>query len=773
MRAISRTVCGLLLAGPLLAQADEAKFLAAAADRLHDHAKKCFDAKFHREARDLWREVIGEYATDHEAARKALGYVKVGASWAPDSRFTYPDRDEPNPAVARVLAKQFESIAKDLGAGHRAQGEAVLAAGNPERAQWHFQRMQRFALGDVPIGKSESKSGGKPGGVPSFGAEVELKMLERSRAIDRWIVEYGEKSFPVSPITESPPKFFQNAKLSVRGFATEHFEVWGDWEDDMLGKCAMDAERAFAFCGEIFAGMKEFAWRTKGRVRFGLFKTKEAWADAIRANSASFESSQLDFILKNTGAASVPGETIPLFVGGFEQVEIARDYCVRKTVHQYVGFRSDALDEGIGHAVVGWFFGENLIFTVAQERDDGRTSTGTKDTRFNLPDLSVWKELAENIAWDRADTPATKLPSIRASDMSNEQRIKSWSFCDYVLRRDPRILRWLDNTNRGGSRVAETEVEAQFKENSAGESIVAIDRDWRRYWTEDSALMRAIRNKELSIESVSKRAPELLGAFNEVRRLYEQPKVGWSADYSADCRQHGRYLETNKGERGAEKEHTQEIDKKGGTLTGRAFAPLALVDTAVADPVKNVQAWMHLPGYRDAILDPSLSVVGLWAEGKMVVVDVTRGRDPLVSKATWFPFGVPPGSALPSTPQRGIMVPHEVPLAPLGAEVAAFLREKGGKLGKTIGYPITMHLFQSGSLPTRETVTCRVMKDGKTEVEGALIITSRGSSRRHSAPGLIVFYPFAPLDRGAAYTVEWSWEKGGMQPPARYQFFTQ
>jgi arylsulfatase len=56
----------------------------------------------------------------------------------------------------------------------------------------------------------------------------------------------------------------------------------------------------------------------------------------------------------------------------------------------------------------------------------------------------VWKELARDLAFEKATAPAAHLPLIHASQFSSEERIKSWSFCDYLLRRDPALLLALD-----------------------------------------------------------------------------------------------------------------------------------------------------------------------------------------------------------------------------------------------------------------------------------------------------------------------------------------
>ena len=755
-----------ILSASLCAQVDESKFLASAADKLDAQASRCFNSKFHQQAKDLWREVIAFYAPDHEHARKSLGFLRVGTSWAPDPHFTYPDRDEPEPAVARVLGKQFESLAKELGEGHRDLGNALQAAGNAERAKWHFDRAVRF----LPADPAAVQASGRKSSGGLFGSEIELTLMRRSRLIDAAVAQQLDKQYDVKPISGEEPPLCGKANVAVHGFETEHFRVWGDWDDDVLRDCAQFAERSFALCQQLFDGIEDYRWPYRQKPQFLLLNKRETWANVIEANRRQF-GSDVDFVLKNASATNLDDGNSHVMLGGFEQAATATDYCVRRVASGWANFRCDALNEGIGHAVTGWFFGRNLIFNVAQEKDDGRTSTRDNAAKFQMPDLSVWEELAADIAWQNSDTPAAKLPGITASDFSNEQRIKSWSFCDYVLRRDPKLLKVLDGT--GGRRVSESEVTERFAEGSGGLSIQALDAEWRRFWTEDSAILRAIRNKEPALDAVSKRAPEFLDALNKLRKQYEQPEVGWSAEYSAECRQHGLYLDQNKGERGPEKEHEQDPKKKGGGLGGRNFAQTAIVCTNAADPKKTLEEWIALPGYRDAILNPALQVVGLWCEGKTLVMDVTRGQKADSKSGTFYPRGVAPGSSMPSSTSPGLVVDNEVPLADLGAEVTALVTAATRKAPKTVGFPISVHFFRSGAMPQQESVRCTLRLNDKDEVPGVVHFADLGTSRRSAAPGLLVFYPLQPLKRGAAYTVEWHWDKGGMQPQQKFQFFTR
>lgn len=764
MRTALLLLAALHLSTIAPAQGDEAPFLVKAADALDEQASRCEKSGFHHQARELWREVIAHYAPDHEHARAGLGFVRVGTSWAPDPKFERKDADEADAATARVLARQFEATSKTLAAGHRELGTALQAAGNAERARWHFERTLRFAPADA----TASAATGRKSVEGLFGSDVELELLKRSRALDRTIQRLLAQDYAVTPMTGQHP-LLQKANLAHVGVESERFVVWGNWDQAVLEDCCKSGERAFAFCTEFFAGVPGYQWHKKGKLTFLLLKSKDEWRELVRANANRLMGNDLEFVLANTSATGLSDGGQTLLTGGLEQDVSARDYVVRQVAWEWGGLGCDAVKEGFGHAIVGWFFGRNLIFSVGQQKGDGRTSTKADAQKFNMPDLAIWAELAADLAWDKTDTPAAKLPTISAADFTSVDRIKAWSFCEYLLRRDPKLVRALDASRS----TSLDEVAKRFAEKSGGITLADLELEWRRFWTEDSAILRAIRNKQTPLEAVSKRAPEFLDAFNRLRKQYDGKDVGWSSEYSADCRQHGLYLEANKGERGPGKEHTQDAGKKHGSLAGRSFAEKALIASDAGDPRDTLESWMAWPGYRDAVLNPALVIVGLWTEGKLLVMDVARGLDASVNQAKWYPGGVTPGSPLPSDAGPALVVPNEVAIQELGPEVELLLAGRGKKGQKTIGWPITMHFFKTGSLPIKESIRCTVKLDGKKDVPGVVHVADRGVVRRSAAPGLVVFYPLAPLERGSRYTVTWEWEKGGLAAPKPYQFFTK
>lgn len=767
-------VAFLALAGALPAQKDEPTFMRAAAERLDAYALRCFRAKYPLRAREIWQEVIRDYDPDDEAARKALGFLRVGSSWAPDSRFEYPTKDEPDPAVARILQKSWESLAEDLGEGHRELAKVMLDAGMPERAKYHFERTLRF-LPEDPTAIAQS---GRRSFEGLFGSDLELDLLERSRKIDRNVARLLETDYDVKPVDSGTThKLIDRASVPYRGFESEHFVVWGDWSDDVLIECAKYAERSLEFCGELYEGYERFKWPVRtGKFQYAFFQSRETWADVLRANADRFQPGTLEFTIQNTSATGMGSGPDHVKICGFDNEASTHDMSVRGVAQAYAGLGADALVEGVGHAVVGWFFGRNLIFSVGQERGDGRTTTdANREAKLKLPDLSVWEELAVELAWDRTDTPAARLPLISAADFSSEDRIKSWAFCDYLLRRDPSLLKILDST-RSTSNV--NQVATAFEKATDGLSLAALDEEWRRFWTDDTPILRAIKNKETPLEAISKKAPAFLEEFNDLRVEFRKEPVAWSAEYSADCKAHADYLLLNKRERGPIEEHTEDPEKQGGSLKGKQFAEQALVSTSARDPRKTFEDWLDWPGYRDAVLNGTLKVVGVYVESNVLVMDVVRGQTGLDLQTTQYPFGVKPGSGLSQNVQPGLMVPTEVTLSDLGPDVEELLataaKKERQRLSKKIGYPISLHFFRTGALPPAHSIRCEVRENDEDLVPGVVHVADGGRSRRASAPGLVVFYPFQPLSRGRAYTVEWSFDsRGERRSLQRYQFFTK
>lgn len=711
--------------------ASETTFLQAAAKDLDAFATLAYGNGFPRRARDVWIELLAEYDADDAVARESLGFVRVGTAWQPKPGFDYPPIDQPNLKNAKLLESKWQTLAKKLGDGHRELAVQLEAGGKKDRAAHHFRRALRFQPTD---GKAQQSLGARTvEGIT--GTDLELELLRRSRRMDRAVARELAKAYPARAIEQKDPRL-DGAGVTYKAFATEHFVVYGDRDEKELQDLAQWAERSLGFCVDAFADSEPWATPPEITTTFAFFAERATWGQVVKHNGA--EIGDVDFVLQHTSACGIRRGKDGIFVSGQKDLAIATDYVVRKVAEEYSQTRRDAVVEGTGHAVVGMFFGRNLIMTVAEQKNDG-TVSGRDAKRFEMPDLEVWRELARELAFDLATAPAGHLPRISASKFSNEERIKAWSFADYLLRRDPALLLRLDEAGKEAKN--DLEVLAAFL-GATKLHLPAVEADWRVFYTGDSAALRALRQKATPLDAISKDAGAWIDEFNRLRKELKAAAVGWSADASVACKQHTEYLITNKVQKGAE--HTQDASKPGYSNSGRLFAQQALVWIGEKDPKKAMATWLQLPGFRDALLDGTLQQVGGYADGATAVFDVSTGRslDGKIDSRV-YPF------ATGRDRKASFAVPASVPVAVLGAEVQSLLDAAGKGKQKAIGFPLSAHFFAAGS----DELECTVTIEGKP-VAGKLVQATQGS-RRVAAPGMWVFWPFDPLPKGAWVDVTW------------------
>ncbi|MBK8100986.1 MAG: hypothetical protein IPK26_28215 [Planctomycetes bacterium] len=717
--------------------AEEQDFLATGAKELNAYATLAFKNGYPRRAREVWLEVIAEYAPDDPVAREQLGYVRQGSVWQKKSGFEYPTQDVLNATVAKMLEQRWDSVAKKLGDGHRTLAGQLETAGKKERAQYHFQRALRFAPGDA---KAIAGAGVKQAEGIS-GSDAELTLLKRSRMMDRSITRLLGAKYKVDVLgADQKQAVLDKAKVTYSGVKSENFTVWGDWETDVLKEAAANAERALAFGKDAYDGFEGFPPANAIVKQMAFFKSRDTFRTIVAANKDTIGEGATAFILENANATQIGG----VHVTGAEQVENVNDLAVRWVAQEYSGVRSDALREGIGHTVVGMFFGRNLTFTVGQQEQKG-TATRREQQKLQLPDIDTWRELAVELAFQKDGTKAARLPLLKAASFPNDARIKSWSFCDYLLRRDPMLLKALDRT--AAKSRNDGDVEAEFA-TITKLTLAEVEDGWRRFWTEDTPLRRAIVNKASPMEAASKEAPNWLDEFNRARKALGGEEVGWSSSFSTDCKMHVDYLKANKDQRGPVAEHTQVAGKTGFTNAGKTFAETALVWTRDKDQKKAMATWLSLPGFRDGLLNRQIDTVGIYADAGIVCIDVQRGRMPS-DRATVLPF--PLGTE--GNRYKG-SVPSALDVELLGPDAVAVLERAGKGKQKQIGFPLTLHGFGANTGEVQVDVSA-----GNESIKGELLRPG-GKSRRTSAPGMWVFWPHDPLPKGKDITVRWTYQGG-------------
>ena len=726
----------LLLCGLLAAQTDDSAFNSKQAGRLDKFAKSTFDKGFPRQAKLLWMQAIKLYDEDDPDAHKALGHIKVGSSWAPDSTFEYPTADTGSGSDGASLFKAYEKLKKDLATAHKNQAKLWDRAGRKDKAEHHYQMVLRWEKDDAEAQKALEHR--EVGGVT--GTDLEATLYERSKKIEQAVDEQIRIDYPVEKAElKAPP--LDKAQVTYISLKSEHFILHGDPDqEEFLIKALVWAERSLRVA-EV-----AFPWQTRIRGEWGFFTDKDTYKQILKANADQVP--DLEWKLEHTSTSGLGG----MVVGATGSTQTLYDACVRRVAQGYAGFGTTGFSEGIGHTMVGMMFNNNRLFAVDLKKQEGTTAT-EEDREYTSPDFDVWKNLALEMAWKMSGgVPAIDIPYCEAATFTNEQRIKSWSFTDYVMRRDPALLKKLDQLGAEQMRVKRKqplELAAQFQE-ATGVSVAQLEKEWEDFWTEATPVLQAIRNNTPPLQAISRGVEKWLAAINEVRTAQGRAPVTWSSQLSTRCYEHANYLKANKGERGPEAEHRQRVDL-GGTHLGSMFAQMAIVQVGAKlnNAKKMCEEWMSIPGYRDVLVHDFQRTIGIYVEGDILVINSAAGLGQPVSRQSGF-------LCIPWKDARGI--PDAVAVADIGPELEALLEkhEKGGR--KEIGYPFTIH-FGSAIQGDRSSYRCVATDDRGNRIEGALLMDS-GIIRRSTAPGMVTFYPFDPLPRGKI-NVAWSWEADG------------
>ncbi|HIG10301.1 MAG TPA: hypothetical protein EYG30_05680 [Planctomycetes bacterium] len=749
----------LLLVPAALAQSKaELKFNAKQAKVLHSYAEGAFKDGFPKIAKRVWLMLLSEYDPGHEEARAALGFDLVGDSWSMRPGFVFPKDDRPDPKKAASLQKKWKSTASKMAKGHLKLAREFDKAGRSDKSRGHYEKVLFFTADD-----EEAQAALEHKEIAGLtGTDLEQTLYDRSKMIEAVVAEEARKDYPVERLPDSEKnQLLENAKLTYISVKTEHFIIRGDFDEELLMEAGRYAERAYKVMEAVVEGFDGFNADTTRWVNdWAFFQDKASYVQGLRGNANLMEPEDLEFRVENTAGSHLIDRENRVFIEihAPQNEQGVYDSAVRNVAHAYSGFASVGLREGIGHTITGMVFNNNRAFIVDRQ-EQLRTTTGEEDLDKYSPNMDTWKDLALESAWRLSETtPAAHLPLIDAAKFTDDARIKSWSFCDYVVRRDPGLLLDLDSCRDQGHQI---EVEKMFTANHDGLSVAQLEKEWKDFWTEASPVLKAIRNNTEPLSAVSKDVKKWLTAFNEARKRLNSTDVTWSSDYSGRCRDHVEYLLAHESQRGAALEQGQDITLEGGTHLGDMFAEMALVEVEAKKAKKVFEAWLHMPGYRDSLLNYALRTIGLYSLDGILVMDAVRG----VGRA---PEGKGGFETYPSGNQS---MPSKVAVQDLGPEIEQLLEKLGHGGKEFLGYPISLHNFGNGGLiGNRESYKCQVSVMGKP-VEGFLHLADGGSNRRSSAPGMVVFYPLEPLRKGVEVEAVWIFESdsGTTRVPTKFR----
>ncbi|MEO6593784.1 MAG: CAP domain-containing protein [Planctomycetota bacterium] len=749
-RPLLSAFCALALLAHTNAQDDEADFNQRQAKSLNAFAEKAFKKGFPRIAKVVWLQTIKLYDADNAEAWISLGYVKIGASWNPDPKHPYPTTDTGSGSEGQPLQKNYEALKKDLASQHKRQAEKWAKAGRTDRALHHWRSVLRWVDDDQEAKKALAYV---EVGTLS-GTDLEKTLYERSKMIEKAVEEQSKIDYEIKKVDGIACAPLDEAQVKYVTVQSEHFTLHGDAEEETnLFEALRWAERTLQVCKVAFPWSYQ---DSKWPLEWACLVTKETYHQILKANKVP----DLEWKLEH-GASTVIGNTELTNTAG---VQVLYDSCVRNVAQGYSGFRSTGYNEGIGHTFVGMMFNNNRLFSIDRKRQEG-TSASEEDREFQSPDFDVWKNLNLEMAWkSTGGVPANMLPFCDASAFTNEERIKAWSFCDYMMRRDPEMLRAMDaiaQELKSQRNKQPAEFEKRFEEKQPV-TIPQLDKEWEDFWTGASPVLKAIQNNTPPLNAISKGVDKWLEAFNEARKKFKRAPVTWSANFSARCKEHADYLKNNKDQRGAAAEHTEKVDL-GGSYIGSLFAQMAVVQTGanIAKAKKLFEEWIYLPGYRDVLINHTILSVGMYLEGDILVINATSGIGKSPDPQAGF-------DCYPPRDDSGSIFDREVKVEDLGPEVEQLLakHERAGQ--KTIGFPLTMHFGSTGGIDLRSSLACNVATDKGEKIEGVLVFDS-GEIRRSTAPGMATFWPLSPLPKGKIQFT-WSWTKDGKQGVIRGGF---
>lgn len=743
-RPFASSLVAFTLLATATAQAnEEADFNQRQAKVLNAFAKRAFDKGFPRIAKVVWMQVHKLYDPENQEAWLGLGYVKVGNSWNPDSKKPYPKVDTGNGAEGQPLQRAYEQLKKDLAGMHKLQADKWQKAGRADRANHHWRMVLRWVDDDEQAKKALEYV--EVGTIS--GTDLEKTLYDRSKAIEKAVEEQSKTDYEVKQVTDILCEPLERAQVKYITVRSEHFTLHGDEDQlDNLCNALRWAERTRRVC-EV-----AFPWegpQGKWPGEWACFTKKENYEQVLRANQVP----DLEWRLKHSVSAGIGNLSVSPTTG----TQVLFDSCVRNVARGWAGFGSDGYVEGIGHTFVGMIFNNNRLFSVDLKKQQG-TVASEEDREFTSPDFDVWKNLSLELAWRSTGAiPANRVPFCDASAFGNEERIKAWSFCDYMMRRDPEMLRTMDAIalDLKKRRVKQpAEFDTLFEEQHKV-SIAQLDKEWEDFWTGASPVMKAIQNNTPPLSAISKGVDKWLEAYNTARKSFGKTPVTWSANFSSRCKEHAEYLKKNKDLRDPASMHTESVDL-GGSYVGSLFAQMALVipDASIGNAKKTFEKWVYLPGYRDALVNNTILSVGMYLEGDVLVVNATSGiGEPKAANAG--------ADCYPPRNDTNLAFEREVAVSDLGPEIEALLKKHGREGQKTIGFPLTIHFGSTGGIGARGSLRCSMQGPKGDPIEGVLMF-DEGTVRTTSAPGMATFWPLDPLPKGKV-SFAWSWMGGDQQ----------
>lgn len=724
-------------ADALAAQAETA----AVAAMLNRAAALASNQQFGR-AVALWREVVQEWDPGNARALEALGFVKVGEVWRRDANKAVAEIDLKGDAkLQKKIDQEWSKTEKEIAKLLDGTARAFAVAGRSDRALQFWRRLVTLRPGDkqavAAIAAINATGFDGHSGSPS-----ELAMLRRGRAFAQG-VEFLRGYEPAVAPAEGQNPLMQKAGIAHQGMRTDHFVVWGALPPERLKLAAQAAERGLLLSRLMFTNADGERFVEKKHHDILWTADRAVYQKTLDAAAEQFDRERLRFLKEDVELAFVrvgnDYQRLYTLANGTGD-DFLVDVTARGVVQDASGIENEGLWEGIGHAAVALLFDRTLSFYL--EQPQGNTVTNWKPKPLQ-PDMETWRQIAQESAWAKNDTPSARLVLLQGHKMTNDERVKAWSMCDWLVRVDPTLLMQLAASRTETVRDADA-VTAEFQKR-AGRSLADLDESWREYWGKGQALRKAMAAAPSGKKEAVQDARLLATAIFRARAAADAGPGGFVVATSAAAQSVHDWLQ--KKAKFEEEQRRAKANPKKPVQQGpppEPPAPPAACGTTVihcegADPAAAVAAWMMVPALRDFLIDPARTMFACSKGPHAFVLELAGEVPPTVR-------GAP--TCYPRDGQ------HDVP----------------GTLGDG-GTPVSLHCFREVDAGQLSEITCVVTANG-ARIPGTLEVIQGKSGL--SARGCVAFTPRSPLPPGV---VEVAWTvplplRGGRDVPAPRAKFT-
>jgi hypothetical protein len=723
-------------------QGKESKFLLKIAKELSDFADYCASKGWFRKATAIRREILRDYSPNDPKVRKALGYRSTGDRWI-DEGFSSPP-DFAKARMKRRIEKRWLKLCSKLHDIHKRFALQLQKRGNLSRVRFHFDKALRFGPNDSEIAQLQKLARFED----FFGSPLEVAIVRRLRGIAQILKVIKEIEFPVEPLPENKDHTLVKRTLGAlgvpyRAFKSTHFRVFGDLDPETLKEGLRNAERAYHMMRWILLGYGGFHSQAAVGYDFAIFKTRRDWSALVRAGIRN--PGQRKFILTHSSSTDVGRPGSRIWAAHRTQSEGVFDTMARKVGVTMAGLKSQALSEGLGHAVVGLLFGKTLSYTVGRRNPQGTRAGGKKRPPIKA-DLETWKDLISELAWKKMGMPAQRLTLMKVADMGDEERVKAWSLTLYFLRRNPGLLLALDvhRFRKFRNLRKPSDVSEAFSQLTRGKNLGQVEEEWRRYLTDPDRL--SVHQEEVwnPNSSLPTSLEERLVEWNRWRLLNDWLFLPWADLCNSEVKE---LLKEKAGlgivQRGGPPEEIGAKSKRFLSL-GSPFFWKVMVFPLKGSPKSWLSNSLSFPGYRDDLCNQKSGFLPIYSWKKWAAIE-----KPLDQKGH---------SARTSTPNRfWASIPSSLPLDRCGPWIRQRIRSTPNReKANRMGFPIALHHF--GPFPKGFLKpACTVTTGGGRSIEGFLLKPSKSSfDHRFFAEGMLTFIPFDPLPSKTEIIVRWS-----------------